>query len=83
MNSPLFDKRSLKKANGLILNISASRQTFSMSEWMEAAALVQNQVQNDTKLVTGVFLDDTCGNKMHITLIALNSFENARLISEN
>nr|MDJ0622991.1 cell division protein FtsZ [Desulfocapsaceae bacterium] len=54
----------------LLINISATEDSFAMSEFMEASALIQEKVDDDAKVVIGALYDESLGDELHVTVIA-------------
>lgn len=70
IDNQLLEDFGIEGARGLLINISASEETFAMAEFMEASALIQEKVDDDAKVVIGALYDDALGDEMHVTVIA-------------
>lgn len=70
IDNQLLEDSGIVGARGLLINISATRETFTMAEFMEASALIQEKADDDAKVVIGALYDDTLGDEMHVTVIA-------------
>lgn len=70
IDNQLLEDVGIDGARGLLINISASEETFAMAEFMEASALIQEKVDDDAKVVIGALYDDTLGDELHVTVIA-------------
>ncbi|SDP66440.1 cell division protein FtsZ [Desulforhopalus singaporensis] len=70
IDNQLLEDFGIDGARGLLINISASEETFTMAEFMEASALIQEKVDDDAKVVIGALYDDSLGDEMHVTVIA-------------
>mgnify|MGYP001076977724 CR=1 FL=1 len=70
MDNQLLEDIGIDGARGLLINISATEESFAMSEFMEASALVQEKVDEDAKVVIGALYDETLGDELHVTVIA-------------
>lgn len=70
IDNQLLEDVGIDGAKGLLINISATEESFSMSEFMEAAALIQEKVDDDAKVVIGALYDETLGDELHVTVIA-------------
>jgi len=70
IDNQLLEDFGIDGARGLLINISASEESFTMSEFMEASALVQEKVDDDAKIVIGALYDDALGDELHVTVIA-------------
>ncbi len=70
IDNQLLEDFGIDGARGLLINISATEESFAMSEFMEASALIQEKVDDDAKVVIGALYDDSLGEEMHVTVIA-------------
>ena len=70
IDNQLLEDFGIDGARGLLINISASQETFAMSEFMEASSLIQDKVDDDAKIVIGALYDDSLGDELHVTVIA-------------
>jgi cell division protein FtsZ len=70
IDNQLLEDFGIDGARGLLINISASEASFTMAEFMEASALIQDKVDDDAKVVIGALYDDALGDEMHVTVIA-------------
>lgn len=70
IDNQLLEDFGIDGARGLLINISASEESFTMSEFMEASALIQEKVDDDAKVVIGALYDDALGDELHVTVIA-------------
>lgn len=70
IDNQLLEDSGIVGARGLLINISATRETFTMAEFMEASALIQEKADDDAKVVIGALYDDTLGDEMKVTVIA-------------
>ncbi len=70
IDNQLLEDFGIDGARGLLINISASEESFTMSEFMEASALIQEKVDDDAKIVIGALYDDALGDELHVTVIA-------------
>ena len=70
IDNQLLEDVGIDGARGLLINISATEESFAMSEFMEASALIQEKVDEDAKVVIGALYDETLGDELHITVIA-------------
>ena len=70
IDNQLLEDFGIDGARGLLINISATEESFAMSEFMEASALIQEKVDDDAKVVIGALYDDSLGDEMHVTVIA-------------
>ncbi len=70
IDNQLLEDFGIEGARGLLINISASEESFAMSEFMEASALIQEKVDDDARVVIGALYDDALGDELHVTVIA-------------
>lgn len=70
IDNQLLEDFGIDGARGLLINISASEESFTMSEFMEASALIQDKVDDEAKVVIGALYDDALGDELHVTVIA-------------
>lgn len=70
IDNQLLEDVGIDGARGLLINISASEESFTMAEFMEASALIQAKVDDDAKVVIGALYDDNLGDELHVTVIA-------------
>ena len=70
IDNQLLEDVGIDGARGLLINISATEESFTMAEFMEASALIQDKVDDDAKVVIGALYDDSLGDELHVTVIA-------------
>ena len=70
IDNQLLEDVGIDGARGLLINISASEETFTMAEFMEASALIQEKVDEDAKIVIGALYDNSLDDELHVTVIA-------------
>ncbi len=70
VDNQLLEDVGIDGARGLLINISAAEESFAMSEFMEASALIQEKVDDDARVVIGALYDDALGDELHVTVIA-------------
>jgi len=70
IDNQLLEDFGIDGARGLLINISATEESFTMAEFMQASALIQEKVDDDAKVVIGALYDDSLGDEMHVTVIA-------------
>ena len=70
IDNQLLEDIGIDGARGLLINISATSESFTMAEFMEASALIQSKVDDDAKVVIGALYDETLGDELHVTVIA-------------
>ncbi|HSO10551.1 MAG TPA: cell division protein FtsZ [Desulfoprunum sp.] len=70
IDNQLLEDVGIAGARGLIINISASEESFTLAEFMEASALIQEKVDQDAKIVVGALYDDSLDDALQVTVIA-------------
>ncbi len=70
IDNQLLEDVGIDGARGLLINISATEESFTMAEFMEASALIQDKVDEDAKVVIGALYDDSLGDALQVTVIA-------------
>jgi len=67
--SPLLEETSIKGAKGVLINITASRDSLRLQE-VDAAAKIIEEAANSEDTIFGAVYDDTMGARIKITVIA-------------
>jgi len=70
IDNQLLEDVGIDGARGLLINISATEESFTMAEFMEASALIQDKVDEDAKVVIGALYDESLGDELQVTVIA-------------
>jgi cell division protein FtsZ len=70
IDNQLLEDVGIDGARGLLINISATEESFTMAEFMEASALIQAKVDEDAKVVIGALYDESLGDELQVTVIA-------------
>ena len=70
IDNKLLEDVGIDGARGLLINISASEESFTMAEFMEVSALIHDKVDDDAKVVIGALYDESLGDSLHVTVIA-------------
>ncbi len=70
IDNQLLEDVGIDGARGLLINISATEESFGMTEFMEASTLIQEKVDDDAKVVIGALYDESLGDELHVTVIA-------------
>ncbi len=75
VNSPFLENVNLKGARGVLVNISASEDTFLMDEFYEVMNTIKEFTAEDASVYYGNVFDNSLGDNLRITLVAtgLNS----------
>ena len=67
--SPLLEETSIKGAKGVLINITATRQSLKLHE-VDAAARIVQEIADPEDTIFGAVYDDTMGDRLKITVIA-------------
>lgn len=75
VNSPFLENVNLKGARGVLVNISASEDSFLMDEFYEVMNTIKEFTAEDASVYYGNVFDNSLGDNLRITLVAtgLNS----------
>lgn len=75
VNSPFLENVNLKGARGVLVNISASEDSFMMDEFYEVMNTIKEFTAEDASVYFGNVFDNALGDDLRITLVAtgLNS----------
>ena len=69
ISSPLLEETSIKGARGVLINITATRNSLRLHE-VDAAAKVIEEVANSEDTIFGAVYDEAMGERIKITVIA-------------
>lgn len=69
ISSPLLEETSIEGAKGVLLNVSGSHD-LTLHEVAEAAQIIQESVDPDANIISGMVLDETLEEAMKVTVIA-------------
>ncbi|PID76971.1 MAG: cell division protein FtsZ [Deltaproteobacteria bacterium] len=70
IDNQLLEDVGISGAKGLLINISASKETLCLPEYAAASNLIQEQVDDDAIVVLGCVYDDNLGDELQVTVIA-------------
>jgi cell division protein FtsZ len=70
VNSPFLENVNLKGARGVLVNITASEDTFMMDEFYEVMNTIKEFTAEDASVYYGNVFDNTLGDDLRITLVA-------------
>ncbi len=77
ISSPLLDDVSIKGARGLLINITGG-EALTLAETNEAASLIVEESDSQPKVITGVVVDDSLGDKVKVMVVATGIKEKIR-----
>ncbi len=70
IDNQLLEDVGIDGARGILVNISATKNTLTMNEFMEAAALIQAKAHDDANVIVGALFDESLGDELRVTVIA-------------
>jgi cell division protein FtsZ len=70
IDNRLLEDTGIEGARGLIINVSATYESLTLSEYTEVSALIQSKVDDEANVVLGVLHDETLGDELRVTVIA-------------
>jgi cell division protein FtsZ len=69
ISSPLLEETSIQGARGVLLNISGGFD-MTLHEVAEAARIIQEAVEDDANIISGMVIDEGLDESMKVTVIA-------------
>ncbi len=69
ISSPLLEDVAIRGARGVLFNITAG-PSLSMNEVHEAAALIQEEADEEANIIFGTVIDDAMDEELKVTVIA-------------
>jgi cell division protein FtsZ len=70
IDNPLLQDVGIDGAKGVLINISASEESLTMNEFMEASSLISQKAHEDANIIVGALFDDSLQDEMRVTVIA-------------
>jgi cell division protein FtsZ len=70
IDNPLLQDVGIDGAKGVLINISASEDSLTMNEFMEASSLISQKAHEDANIIVGALFDDSLGDEIRVTVIA-------------
>jgi cell division protein FtsZ len=70
IDNPLLQDVGIDGAKGVLINISASEDTLTMNEFMEASSLISQKAHEDANIIVGALFDDSLKDEIRVTVIA-------------
>jgi len=82
IDNPLLQDVGIDGARGVLINISASEESLTMNEFMEASTLISQKAHEDANIIVGALFDDSLGDEIRVTVIAtgVNGLDEAATI---
>lgn len=81
IDNPLLQDIGIDGAQGVLINISATEESLTMNEFMEASAFIQTKAHGNANIVVGALFDDTLGEQLRVTVIATGITEVEEIVS--
>ena len=78
VNSPFLENVNLAGARGVLVNITASEDTFIMDEFYEVMNTIKSFCAEDASVYIGQVFDAAMGDELRITLVATGLNADAR-----
>ncbi len=70
IDNPLLQDVGIDGAKGVLINISASEDSLTMNEFMEASNLISEKAHEDANIIVGALFDDSLEDEIRVTVIA-------------
>ncbi|MDA3970158.1 MAG: cell division protein FtsZ [Desulfobulbaceae bacterium] len=70
IESPLLEDVSIRGARGVLVNMSARRDSLGMHEVTEVTSRIQQEVHEDADIIMGVIFDEDAGEELRVTVVA-------------
>lgn len=70
IDNPLLQDVGIDGAQGVLINISATEESLTMTEFMEASSLIQEKAHDHANIVVGALFDESLGDSLRVTVIA-------------
>lgn len=70
IDNPLLQDAGIDGARGVLINISASEESLTMNEFMEASSLISQRAHDEANIIVGALFDDSLQDEMRVTVIA-------------
>ncbi|MGW8160939.1 MAG: cell division protein FtsZ [Desulfobulbales bacterium] len=70
IDNPLLQDVGIEGAKGVLINISASEETLTMNEFMEASSLISQKAHEDANIIVGALFDESLQDEIRVTVIA-------------
>jgi cell division protein FtsZ len=79
ISSPLLEETSIEGAKGVLLNVSGGRD-LTLYEVAEACRIIQEAVDPDANIISGMVIDEHLEDEMKVTVIATGfKYQSARV----
>ena len=70
IDNPLLQDVGIDGAKGVLINISASEDSLTMNEFMEASSLISQKAHEEANIIVGALFDESLKDELRVTVIA-------------
>jgi len=70
IDNPLLQDVGIDGAKGVLINISASQESLTMTEFMEASLYIQKRADANANVIVGALFDESLKDELRVTVIA-------------
>jgi len=70
IDNPLLQDAGIDGAKGVLINISASEDSLTMNEFMEASNLISQKAHEEANIIVGALFDNSLQDELRVTVIA-------------
>ncbi len=70
ITSPLLEEVDIHGAQGLLVNVTATKDSLTMAEYEEVMNIIYNMVDEDANVNCGLVFDDEAGDELRVTVVA-------------
>lgn len=70
IDNQLLEDVGIDGALGILVNVSATRESFTLNELREASALIHEKAHEDANVIIGALFDESLGDELRVTVIA-------------
>jgi len=70
IDNPLLQDAGIDGAKGVLINISASEDSLTMNEFMEASNLISQKAHEEANIIVGALFDNSLQDEIRVTVIA-------------
>jgi cell division protein FtsZ len=83
IDNQLLEDIGIDGAMGILINISATVESLTMAELLDASALIQLKAHEDANIIIGALFDEMLGDELRVTVIAtgISAIEETETIS--
>ncbi|MDH3349105.1 MAG: cell division protein FtsZ [Desulfobulbaceae bacterium] len=83
IDNQLLEDVGIDGAKGVLINISATEESLTMGEFMEASSLIQEKANDDANIIIGALFDNALEDELRVTVIAtgLSTYDDSETIS--